>query len=292
MSKLTLKCVLAIGILTPWLAWAGESIEQSWNVSADAKITIENTAGEIIIQGWDKNEVHLSGELGTSVKKLDVNESANGLQISVDNRNQRNVSPSDLLLKVPKSALIVATGVSADIDISGMDNDKLTANSVSGDVTVSANSEWVSLESVSGDIIFKGASPRVSAESVSGDIELSGISGTVDANTVSGDMLFHAGEVKSAKLETVSGDILMTAELTANGKLGAQTMSGDVTLKLPSAQAGSFRAQSFSGRISTDFGSVSKASHGPGSHLKYSVGEGGAEIKLESFSGNIRIQKQ
>lgn len=292
MNKLTLKCVFALGILTPWLALAGESIDQSWDVSSDVKITIDNTAGEIIIRGWDKDQVHLSGELGRDVKELDVNQSGNNLQISVDNRNQRNVSPSDLLLRVPKSSLIVATGVSADIEISGIDNAKLTASSVSGEVSVSADSQWVSLESVSGDIVFKGASPRISAESVSGDIELSGISGTVDANTVSGDMELYAGEVKSAKLETVSGDILMKAELSGNGKLGAQTMSGDVTLKLPSSQAGLFRAQSFSGRISTDFGSVSKASHGPGSHLKYSVGEGGAEIKLESFSGSIRIQKQ
>lgn len=292
MNKLTLKSVLVIGILTPWFALAGESIDRSWSVSPDAKITIENTSGEIIIQAWDKNEVHLTGELGESAKKLDVNESSNGLQISVDNRNQRNVKPSDLFLKVPKSALIVANGVSADIEISGMDNAKLTANSVSGDVTVNADSQWVSLESVSGDIFFKGASPRISAESVSGDIELSGISGTVDANTVSGDMELYAGELKSAKLETVSGDILMKAELTGNSRLGAQTMSGDVTLKLPSSQTGSFRAQSFSGRISTDFGTVSRASHGPGSHLKYSSGEGGAEIKLESFSGNIRIQEQ
>jgi len=292
MSKLTLKCVLVSGILASSLTWAGESVNQSWNVSSDVKITVENTAGEIVIQAWDKNEVHLSGELGNSVEKLDINESANGLQISVENRNQRNTDSTELLLKVPASALISATGVSADIEITGSDNSKLTASSVSGNVSVSANSEWVSLESVSGDVTFTGASPRISAESVSGDIELSGISGSVDANTVSGDMTLLAGEIKSAKLETVSGDILMTAKLLDSGKLGAQSMSGDVTIKLPSSQAGSFRAQSFSGRISTDFGSVSKASHGPGSHLKYSVGEGGAEIKLESFSGSIRVQQQ
>lgn len=292
MNKRMLKCVLALNILAPCFALAGEAIEQSWNVSSDAKISVENTAGEVIIQGWDKNEVHLSGDLAESVKKLEVSEGDNSLQISVKNRSQRNVSPSDLLLKVPKSALIVVTTVSANIEISDVNNAKLTANSVSGAVTVSADSQWVSLESVSGDIVFTGASPRISAESVSGDIELSGISDTIDADTVSGDMLLHAGEVKSAKLETVSGDILMTAALPGNGRLGAQTMSGDVTLKLPSSQAGSFRAQSFSGRISSDFGSVSKASHGPGSHLKYLVGEGGAEIKLESFSGDIRLQRQ
>jgi DUF4097 and DUF4098 domain-containing protein YvlB len=292
MSKWTLKWALVLGVLSPWAALAGEAIERSWGVSADAKITVENTAGKIVVQGWDRNEVHLSGELGKTVKELEINESSNGLEIIVDNRNERDVDPSELILKIPVSALITATAVSADIEISGLDNAKLTASSVSGDVSVSANSQWVSLETVSGDIGFSGASPRISAESVSGDIELNGISGMVDANTVSGDMELHAGELNGAKLETVSGDILMIAQLSGNGKLGAQSMSGDVTVKLPASQAGSFKAQSFSGRISTDFGKVSKASRGPGSHLKYSAGEGGAEIKLESFSGNIRLQQQ
>ena len=292
MSKWTLKWVLVLGVLSPWAALAGEDIERSWDVNAEARITIENTAGKIVIQGWDRNEVQLSGELGKTVRELEVNESSNGLEIIVDNRNERNVDPSELFLKVPVSAVITATGVSADIDITGLDNAKLTASSVSGDVSANANSQWVSLESVSGDITFTGASPRISAESVSGDIELNGISGMVDANTVSGDMELLAGELRGAKLETVSGDILMIAQLSDNGKLGAQSMSGDVTIKLPSSQSGAFKAQSFSGRISTDFGKVSKASHGPGSHLKYSVGEGGAEIKLESFSGNIRLQQQ
>ena len=68
-------------------------------------------------------------------------------------------------------------------------------------------------------------------------------------------------------------------------------MSGDVIINLPSDQAGQFKAQSFSGRISTDFGSVEKAKHGPGSHLKYMSGKGGAEVRVESFSGNIKLIK-
>ena len=67
-------------------------------------------------------------------------------------------------------------------------------------------------------------------------------------------------------------------------------MSGDVTIVLPASQSGVFKAESFSGRISTDFGSVDQAKHGPGSHLKYVAGNGGAEIRVESFSGNIKLK--
>lgn len=275
----------------PMVTLADESIDERWDVNADAKISVENIAGEIEIEGWDRNEVHLTGSLGDSVKELDIDQSSTGLEISVVNRDERHIDETVLKLKVPESAVITASAVSADIEISGLDNEKLTASSVSGDVQVHVISQWVSIESVSGDVGFSGQTARISAESVSGDIDLSGISGNIEATTVSGDMELEAGAMISGKFETVSGDMEVATEVSDNGKLSAESMSGDVTITLPSSQSGLFKAQSFSGRISSDFGSVANAEHGPGSHLKHVAGDGSAEIRVESFSGNITLQR-
>ena len=272
------------------LAFAGQSVDKHWDIDANATISIENVAGKIEIQGWDRNEAHLTGELGNSVDELEIGASNSSLQINVVNRNQRNVDSTQLKLMVPKGASAEADAVSADIDISGLDSEKLTASSVSGDVVVSATSQRVSIESVSGDVAFSGHTERISAESVSGDVALSGISGEVAATTVSGDMELKAGLIDSGKLETVSGNITVLAEISGNGKLSAESMSGDVSILLPASQSGVFKAQSFSGRISTDFGSVEEAKYGPGSHLKYIAGNGDAEVRVESFSGDIKIK--
>ena len=264
-----LSLIITLVAVAPWSGGAGEPLDQRWTVDARVRVAVENVAGKIEIQGWDRNEVHLTGKLGDSVDELEISATDSVLQITVINRNERDIDETVLKLKVPEGANIDASAVSADIEISGLNNEKLTGTSVSGDVEVQAKSQWVSLESVSGDVGFRGQTARVSAESVSGDIELSGISGDVDATTVSGDMALEAGMLDSGKLETVSGDIRISTELSASGKLSAESMSGDVTVSLPASQAGLFRAQSFSGRISTDFGTVTRAKHGPGSHLKY-----------------------
>ena len=281
---------IALSALAPLTAWAGDSIDESWSVGADVRIAVENIVGEIEIEGWGRNEVQLTGELGDSVDELEIDESSSHLQITVVNREQRNIDETVLILRVPEGANIEAIAVSADIEISGLDNDKLTATSVSGNVEVQAKSQWVSMESVSGDVSFSGETPRISAESVSGDVGLSGLTGDVEATTVSGDMELQAGKLDSGKFETVSGDIQVLAELSANGRLSAESMSGDVVIILPASQSGLFKAQSFSGRITTDFGSVSHVKHGPGSHLKHAAGKDGAEIRLESFSGNIKLR--
>jgi DUF4097 and DUF4098 domain-containing protein YvlB len=269
---------------------ASESVDETWPVDADAVISIENVAGEIVIEGWDKNEVHLTGELGDDVEELEISASNSSVQINVLNRNDRNVDDTDLRLMIPHGASIDISAVSADIEISGLDNEKLIAESVSGDVEVEAISRRVALESVSGDVSFRGETDRISAESVSGDVELSGISGQIDATTVSGDMELEAGNIHSGKLETVSGDLTVRGEVTDNGKLSAESMSGDVTIYLPDSQSGLFKAQSFSGDIETDFGSVQNVKHGPGSHLKHVAGKGGAEVRVESFSGSIMLR--
>lgn len=285
-----LKLAIVMCALAPLTTMASESVDERREVAADATVSVENIVGEIEIQAWDRNEIHLTGRLGDSVEELEIIVTSSGLEITVINRDERNIDETNLNLKVPATVKLVVSAVSADIEISGMDNDKLTAGSVSGDVLVRASSQWVSLESVSGNVEFSGQTARISAESVSGDIELSGISGRVDATTVSGDMEVVAGIVDSGSFETVSGDIRVEMELSDSGKLRAESMSGDVTVRLPDSQAGLFKAQTFSGRISTDFGSVSSAKHGPGSHLKYAAGNGGAEIRVESFSGNIKLQ--
>mgnify|MGYP000048595014 CR=1 FL=1 len=277
-------------ILTSACAFAGQSVDESWDIDADASVSIENLAGEIVIEGWSRNEARLTGELGDTVDELEISASDSSLRIYVSNRNSRNIDNTKLRLMVPEGASIDASTVAADIDVSRMDNEKLTASSVSGDVVVDSTSQRVSIESVSGDVEFQGHTQRITAESVSGDLELSGISGEISTSAVSGDMELQAGLIESGRLETVSGDITLTGKLSGNSRLTVESMSGDVYIGLPSDQSGLFKAESFSGDIITDFGSVDHAKHGPGSHLKYVAGDSGAEIRVESFSGNIKLK--
>ncbi len=285
-----LKITAALLMLACVPALAGQSVDESWDIDANASISIENIAGTIEIKGWSRNEARLTGELGNSVEELEISASNSSLKINVANRHTRNIDNTYLKLMVPEGASVDATAVSADIGVSGLINERLTASSVSGDVKVDVTSKRVSIESVSGDVEFSGQTERISAESVSGDIDLSDISGEIAATTVSGDMELQAGFIESAKLETVSGDITVVGAIADNGKLTAESMSGDVIINLPADQSGLFKAESFSGRISTAFGSVNHAKHGPGSHLKYVTGSGGAEVRVESFSGDIKLR--
>lgn len=285
-----LKMSVALLVFACGPALAGQSVDETWDLDMDATVSIENIAGRIDIEGWDQAKAQLTGELGNSVDELEVSVSDSSLKITVDNRNSRNIDSTVLRLMVPKGVNIDATSISADISVNKLENDKLSASSVSGDVEIDISSKRITIESVSGDVNFSGQTERISAESVSGDIDLSGVSGELAATTVSGDVELQAGMIESGRLETVSGDLTFSGKLSSNARLTAESMSGDVEIIVPSDQSALFKAESFSGTIKSDFGSVSNEKHGPGSHLKHAAGDGGAEIRVESFSGNIRIR--
>jgi DUF4097 and DUF4098 domain-containing protein YvlB len=90
----------------------------------------------------------------------------------------------------------------------------------------------------------------------------------------------------------VSGDVHLRGTPEKNARVDIETMSGDVHLHLPSDASAHLHASSFSGSIRSDFGTAKEPEHGPGSSLDATSGSGDAQVKLESFSGDIEIRKE
>jgi DUF4097 and DUF4098 domain-containing protein YvlB len=146
------------------------------------------------------------------------------------------------------------------------------------------------LHSVSGDVEFEGSTERTTVETVSGEIRMAGPAGEVSVSTVSGDVSLEAGEVSRGKFETVSGEMTLDLSVGDGGRLTCDSMSGDVQLRLPASQQAEFTAQTFSGDIQSEFGNSSRVSKGPGVVLQHQEGDNGAQIRLESFSGDVSIR--
>lgn len=272
---------------------AATAVDETRSMPADGRVQVENLAGSISIQGWDRAEVHISGQLGDGVEKLDISESAQGVTIRVRNReNQRYVEETQLNLKVPIAASVIAEGVSSDIEVEGLDGGQLELTTVSGDIEVEARAARVEIESVSGDVTFRGRTSRASVETVSGEIDIADVDGEVKVTTVSGDIELAGGLVTLARFETVSGDLRLALEVGDGGRLNVDSMSGDVAMTLPESQQGDFSAQTFSGDIRSDFGTPDRGGRGPGRRLDHREGEGGALIRVESFSGDVRITRR
>lgn len=288
-----LGVALALAALPGW-ALAGEAIDERADMAPNGKVTVINISGDIDISTWDRAELELTGELGDD-SELRFDASGGDVRIEVETEDGgrfRGPESTDLVLRIPRGASLDVTGVSSDITIDDSRGEVIVAETVSGDVEVRAEATRVELSSVSGDVEFIGASPRTTVESVSGDIELEGLEGELEVNLVSGDVTLLGGAFDLGRFESVSGTLDLTLSVNPGGRITVETMSGDAILALPGGQEGEFRAQTFSGDIRSQFGSPQREKHGPGSNLKHVEGDGNALIRVESFSGDVRLGRQ
>lgn len=285
--------LLVTAMLASTAVLAADDVEEVRPLAADGHVWVENNFGEIVIKGWDREEIRILGDMSDDVRELEIRESGNGIRVRVDYYDRRHIDGADLDIMMPAGASLEAESVSGDLEAQGLHGETLELRTVSGDLEAAAESQRLTLVSVSGDIDFSGAASRVEVESVSGDVELSGVSGEIEATTVSGDVTVTGGRtIQIGEFEAVSGDVELELALAAGGRISVSSMSGDIDVYLPRDQQAEFFAETFSGDIDTDFGRETRASRGPGSRLEHQQGDSGAIIRLNSFSGDVGIHRR
>lgn len=283
-------------------ALAATPINETRPLDPRGHLTIENLKGRIEVRAWDRREVKIEGSLGQGVEKLEITGDAQHLSVKVKYPKTGGLGffsgsdksePSQLRLMVPLQADLEIDAVSADVDVSGMASGELSIDSVSGDVSVVGAPREASIDSVSGDLKLILNSAKVSTESVSGDVDLRGrLSGEVQVETVSGDIdvTGHQSTVNRLTGTTVSGDLRVDTALASGGRIALESVSGNLTLRAPSNLSAEVRGESFSGDLSAPNVQISRPKHGPGSSFEHRYGNGDGEIRLESFSGDARLQ--
>lgn len=295
------RTIGAIALLAVAPAFAGTPINQSRPLAADGQVHIENIQGRITVRTWNQPQVRITGSLGKGAEKLDISGDARSLDIQVrypDNggwklwgKRGNDSEPTILEITVPQRASLDIESVSADIDVQQMAGRKLQVASVSGAIVVTASSPGeASFENVSGDSTLRITSNKVKVESVSGEIRLQGgLAGDVEMESVSGNINLVAAALARLQVSTVSGASHLRAALRPSGEIEVETLSGVLELSLPASTSAKLHAESFSGDIRSASGTVQREEHGPGKSLDATLGSGQGRIRLESFSGDLRL---
>jgi DUF4097 and DUF4098 domain-containing protein YvlB len=291
--RTTLGLFLAAGLLPgPALATA-QTIDQRRAAEPDGTVEIENPAGTIHVVGWDRNEVAVSGTLGTDAEGLEFRGGAHRTSIAVETHGNPHGVRSDLKVQVPAGSRLRVEGFASSIKIEGV-NGPVQAETVNGSIAMTGGSKEVELESVNGSVEVTSPATRVRAEAVNGAVTIRNASGEVDASTVNGRLTIVGGTFSRARLETVSGGLVFEGALAKGAILEAESVSGGVELVLPANVAADFSISTFSGGIENELGPPPRKSSRWTSEkeLVWSAGGGGATVSVQTLSGGVRIRKK
>ena len=282
-------------------ALAGTPIQLQHAASPTVRVSISNVAGSVNIVAWDRNGIEVSGDLGEGAKPLAITGDNDHLSIKVEPSGgsgwfnfggDSKMAPTTLVLHVPKAASLDINVISAPLVVDGLDGGSIKVNTISGNARMNARVPLLDVDSVSGGIEFSGHAEKASLQTVSGEILAPSLGSNVTLQTVSGRIQAGGGPWQKFSLSTVSGDVQLTGGLIAGGNIDVDSMSGDVQLKLPADTSANLHASSFSGNLRSDFGTPTQADHGPGSSLDARLGDGHGKIRIETFSGDLRVRKQ
>lgn len=273
-------------------AGGGGQVNERHPLNADGRVYVNDVAGTVVVNGWNRNEVLITGELGSGVDHLEVSGDANELRVMVKlPKHSRNVGESDLRLMVPAGAAVELETVSADTSVQGVGG-AVKVTTVSGDVGLDVQSQEVAVQTVSGDMIVRAPARSTQANTVSGDMHLSGLQGRLNVESVSGNLSVKGSRFSDLKLKSVSGDMGLDASFSPQARVVGETLSGNITLHVPADMSGTAMIKSFSGETQCDLPqSSASASHNPASRKReFTFGEGhGVSLQLSSFSGDVRI---
>lgn len=252
--------VLAI-VLTAAISMtiASEKVDKRLPAAKDGLVTIENVAGSVRVNGWDRDEVEVTGMLGKETKELVFTNTGNRTTIRVElPQHVRDVEGSDLVIQVPRSSRVEIRVVSATAAVTDLQGE-------------------------------------LSIESVSGDVEATGAVREAEISTVSGTIQFKTdGTLEKGLFKTVSGKIDVAALLGTAGRFRFETVSGPVDLRLPKRTSADFEVSSFSGDITSDFGEkpTKRDQYLPSQDLNFSLGGGGARVSVKTLSGSIHLRAE
>lgn len=289
MNTKNLLLLALLGGALPVAASAQDRVDTTVAIGRDGRVELGIVAGSIRVRASDRRDVRVIATIDRGRFEF----SASGSRVSLRTRSTSNrQGNASVELQVPQGTRVTAASVSGDITIHGTAAE-VNATTVSGDITITDARDRIDAESVSGDIRLESVQGRIDVESVSGDVVVERVDGDVDAETVSGDVRVARSRLRSLRVESVSGTLSYQGNVDSNGSYRLNTHSGGITLTLPPNASARLELETFSGRISSDFAVTLQPGRdvSRGRKMEFTIGDGGARITAGAFSGSISIRR-
>ena len=283
--------LLAAIALTSTESVAQEPIERGLAASADATIRVYNLSGSTSITGWDRDSVAVLAELAPGAGRLYMG-GHEAIKVGVEPLSTGSTpGPARLEIRVPRGSVVWVKAADASIDVDGVEGG-LDLYSVSGSVRVRGAPATVRAESMEGPISIEARTPWLRAKTASGSIDLAGDVSDLAAASVSGTIRVAAARQARARIESVTGEIVVSGRPSRGGAWEVETHSGSVTLVLAPDTDAEIDVHTFGGDVRSELGRIvnRRIDDLAGSDWKILIGAGGTSMTVRTFKAPVTIR--
>jgi DUF4097 and DUF4098 domain-containing protein YvlB len=256
------------------------------NVPQGTRLKLENFGGDIQVESWNRNAVHISAHHS---RRSQVSIELSGKELLLEGDSERGGPVTiDWELKVPKWMSLDLSGVYSDISVSGTTGE-IQAESVQGDITIVGGDKHVAASSVQGIVRVEGASGRVEVGGVNESVEVVDSNGDLQAESVNGDVRIRGGTLHAVEMSSVGGSLRFDSAFQKSGEYRFSTHNGDIYVAVPTGADLEVSVSTYQGSFEASFpvGTNSRRRH----DFSFTLGEGDSQLELESFQGGIYLYR-
>jgi DUF4097 and DUF4098 domain-containing protein YvlB len=261
MRKVAFRLFIIASVLCGLVATAtAQDFQKTYQLSADAQITIHNVSGNVLVSGYDGQQITVNGiREGRDRDMVQVEDLSSANRIELSARYPKNCRCDASIrfeVQVPRSVRYSFDEIS----------------SASGNIEVRDVTGQVHVNTASGDVLVQNVTGHVDASTASGQMRVRGVAGSVSAQSASGDV-----------------DVEMT-RVDDNQRMEFSSASGDVNVRLPINIDADVEMSTASGDVKTNFPlSVESEHYGPGQRARGRLGNGSRRLHISSASGNVSL---
>ena len=249
-------------------------------------VELQGADGDMIVTGWDRDEVRIRATSEDGDLRLDATSSR--VQLKSIGMGWGDVRYD---VTVPFGTRMLLNGRSTDLSVRGT-RGEVEAQTQNGDM-VFADVTDVDINSLNGDVEMQRVE-GVRVNLVAGDVRIDGVSGAVEVVTVSGDVALRNSTTRGISVNSTSGELYFDGAIDPRGRYEFSSHSGSVVMRLPADVSAAVSLQTYSGDIESDFPIQLEGGATMGGHPRtfdFRIGNGGARITMRSFSGSVQLQR-
>lgn len=247
-----------------------EKISRTLKIGSNGELDLSNLSGDIIITRGSGSAAQVEAVKIARARTADAAREALGLvSVDFDERGSR----AEVRASYPRgNQRMRDVSVSVRYTVSAPENTRISAHSLSGDISASGIQGDLNLETLSGDVAVENAARITLAKSTSGDVSITNVRSDIglEASTVSGNLMVRSSSARRMQLGSVSGNVTVTD--ARSERIDAESISGDIEYTGGFEKNGRYELNSHSGVIRIT-----------------PTGNTGFELDANSFSGSIEV---
>jgi DUF4097 and DUF4098 domain-containing protein YvlB len=286
----TLACAIATALpVAPQRPPQPAPTDQTVTVTRGSRLSVDNFAGEVVIRSWDRDSVRVQARHSARTR-VNIRNTQSGVTLSASSMS--GTSSVDYEITAPSWMPVKVNGTYNYISIEGTQSE-VSAETVRGDILIKGGSGAVTAKSIEGEVIVEGARGKISVSSVNESIRVTGTSGDIAAETVNGSITLTGITATIVDVGTVNGHITYEGTLATGGRYSLTTHNGNITVTVPESTNATFSIRTYNGTFSSGLTLKGPAASDVrrGRRETYTLGNGSADVEMESFGGTIRLRR-